>query len=370
MLLRQPKRIKGLDFSTETVLEASVAGRFLMLTVFTPSPCNLRCPYCFVSTWTDPTNSRYLDLKVYGELCLEASMLGAESVWWVGQGEPFLLRWWKELVEVSQKWGLWTGIFTNGTQIDDKTAEFVLDRRISLYMKLNSLTPDVQGWLINSDGKAYLDKVVPRIEWFVERGMTEDGRLSVETVITRLNYGEIPMLYRWCRDREIIPFVEMMEHACQGAVELDVTPEEHVALFKELQRIDREEYGFEWDTVPPWAAYRCRNIYLGLAVDAWGNVTPCSGMRYRLGNIREKPLAEIWNSDQARMFRDPARMEPQPWDGKNLGRYGCKSHAYHVTGDPFATDPRCEWFKESNQRGMAVNGGNVFQVGRSLAEAS
>ncbi|GAG09267.1 unnamed protein product, partial [marine sediment metagenome] len=111
------------------------------------------------------------------------------------------------------------------------------------------------------------------------------------------------------------------------------------------QRIDREEYGYEWDIVPPWAAYRCRNVYMGLAVDAWGNVTPCSGMRYSLGNIREASLEDIWNSEEAKRLRTPALQEPQPWDGRSLGCYGCKSHAYHVTGDPFAVDPRCDWFK-------------------------
>ena len=136
----------------------------------------------------------------------------------------------------------------------------------------------------------------------------------------------------------------MMEHACDGAKDLDVTPREHVKLFKELQRIDEEEYGYEWDLVPPWAAYRCRNIYLGLAVDARGNVTPCSGMRYSLGNIHKKSLKEIWNSKEAKEIRDPSRIEPQPWDGHSLGCYGCKSHAYHITGDPYAVDPRCQWF--------------------------
>jgi len=222
-------------------------------------------------------------------------------------------------------------------------------------MKLNSFDPNTQGTLVGGDGRMFLRRVIPRIEWFVAEGVCTTRRLAVETVVTKLNYHEIPTIFRWCREREIVPFVEMMEHACQGAVELDVSPQEHVELFRLLQHIDRDEYGYEWDLLPPWAAYRCRNIYLGLSVDAQGNVTPCSGMRYVLGNVREQSLADIWASEEARAIRDPSRSEPQPWDGVTLGRYGCKSHAYHLTGDPFSTDPRCEWFAEREGKSQGAS---------------
>ena len=324
-----------------------------LLTLFTASGCNLKCPYCFTGGWakTD-TNLKNTD---YFALLEQSKVLGASAVWWVGQGEPFLVPFWRDLIIASEKQNLWIGIFTNGTRLDDNAAQFVLEHDVSLYMKVNSFDPEIQGRLIGHDGQEFLETILPRIEWFVSKGMATKHRLAVESVITKLNYDEIPTLFRWCRDRKIIPFIEMMEHACDGAKELDVSPEKHIKLFRELQRIDREEYGYVWDIVPPWAAYRCRNIYLGLAVDAWGNVTPCSGMRYRLGNIKDKSLKQIWESKEARQFRNPARHEPQPWDGKSLGRYGCKSHAYHITGDPFAIDPRCAWFNSCcKEEAMAV----------------
>lgn len=366
MLAKPFPQVHGLDFHNEDVLEALSMQRMLMLTIFTGPTCNLQCPYCFAAGWHDFRPQ--MKLSDYVHLLSEAKDLGASSVWWVGQGEPFLVWFWRDLILACQKNSLYIGIFTNGTKLDDESAQFLLDHSVALYMKLNSFNSEIQGNLIGGNGQTFLNRVVPRIEWFVKTGMAKSRRLAVESVVTRMNYDEIPGLFRWCRDREIIPFVEMLEHAGQGPIKLDVTPEEHVALFKELQRIDRKQYGYEWELIPPWAAYRCRNLYLGLAVDSWGNVTPCSGMRYRLGNIREKSLAEIWNSDQAKMFRDPSRMEPYPWDGKSLGRYGCKSHAYHVTGDPFAIDPRCEWFRESDKRSLADNSGNLVQAGGSQGE--
>lgn len=337
-----PPAVKGFDHTERGARDAVSARRFVLLTLFTGPECNLNCPYCFTGHWD--TGNKSITLADYSELVEASCALGAKAVWWVGQGEPFLVPFWRDLVLAGEALGLWCGIFTNGTRLDDKAARFVLEHDVSIYMKVNSFDHDIQGKLVGGDGKRFLDTVLPRIEWFVEQGMASQRRLAVESVITKLNYDEMPTLFRWCRDRGIIPFIEMMEHACEGAEELDVSREEHVSLFRALQRIDREEYGYEWDLVPPWVAYRCRNIYLGLAIDAWGNVTPCSGVRYCLGNIREKSLKEIWGSEDARRFRDPSRQEPQPWDGTTLGCYGCKSHAYHVTGDPFAIDPRCAWF--------------------------
>ncbi len=338
----EPRRIRGLDSDRADVALAIRENRLALLTIFSGPGCNLHCPYCFTGEWSQKRGE--LTLCEYRDLFTSAAAIGGRAVWWVGQGEPFLVQFWDELIKASNASGLWIGIFTNGTLLNEESSEFLASQDVSLYIKLNSFNPGIQGQLVGSDGAAFLDQVVPRIEWFVSRGMAETRRLAVESVITKLNYDEIPALFRWCRDRDIVPFIEMMEHACDGARELDVTPQQHVELFRDLQRIDREEYGYEWDIVPPWAAYRCRNIYLGVAVDAWGNVTPCSGMRYNLGNIREKSLKEIWESDEARKIRDPARQEPQPWGGKTLGCYGCKSHAYHLTGNPYALDPRCSWF--------------------------
>lgn len=345
-----PPRVRGLDH----YLPVDDGCRFdamRMLTIFTGAGCNLRCPYCFTGQWQKGEGE--VSYSNYAALMEDARELGSQSIWWVGQGEPFLVPYWKDLIRAAQRLGLWIGIFTNGTRLDGQASEFVTGHGVSLYVKLNSFRPDTQGRLIGGDGKAFLDHIIPRIEWFADRGMAAQRRLAVESVITKLNYEEIPSLFRWCRDRRIIPFIEMMEHACKGAIELDVSPEQHVALFRELQRIDREEYGYEWEIVPPWAAYRCRNLYLGLAADAWGNVTPCSGMRYSLGNIRDRALEDIWNSEDAKRLRNPAVQEPQPWDGQSLGCYGCKSHAYHVTGDSSAIDPRCDWFK-STELGTGV----------------
>jgi radical SAM protein with 4Fe4S-binding SPASM domain len=339
--------IRGLDFREDVIRDALGLGRMLMLTTFSEPSCNLKCPYCFTASWTREQREEPISESEFNALLAQARGLGVGSLWWVGQGEPLLHPAWRERLLSAQMQGIWCGVFTNGTSLDRPAAEFVLDHDVSLYMKLNSFSAVTQGLLIGGDGAAFLGKVLPRIEWFVQQGMAKSRRLAVESVITKLNYDELPRLFRWCRDREIIPFFEMMEHACEGARSCDVSESQHVELFQELQRIDREEYGYVWDALPPWASHNCRNLYLGLAVDAWGEVTPCSGMRYRLGNIREQGLKEIWESEEARKMRNPSRHEPRPWDGLSLGRYGCKSHALHVTGDPCAVDPRCEWFASS-----------------------
>ena len=188
--------MKGLDFTQPDVTEGLRSNRVLLLSIFTSSACNLRCPYCFTAGWSKKRGA--LSIDDYKQLLADGQELGAKSLWWVGQGEPLLVSYWRDLINASENLKLWTGIFTNGTLLDDDASQFCLEHNVSLYMKINSFSAEVQGKLIGSDGKEFLDTVLPRIEWFVEKGVANQRRLAIESVITKLNYYEIPSLFRWC----------------------------------------------------------------------------------------------------------------------------------------------------------------------------
>jgi len=339
-MLKPPPLLKGYDFSEEEVREALSEDRLLLLIIFTTKRCNLKCPYCFTSSWFED-KSKLLSLEEYKDIILQAKELGARSIWWVGVGEPFLYEHWRELIDFSSEHGIWVVIYTNGTLITKEVAEFINQRKVSLFVKMNSFKPEIQDALAGRKG-AY-EMIQAGIRNLLEIGFNKDNRLGIETVITKLNYDEIPAIFRWARRHGIIPFIEMMEHANEKAKELDVTLEEHRSLFYKLLEIDQREFGYTWVPTPPWVAYRCRNFYISIAVDNEGYVQPCSGLHLRLGNIREKPLRYWWNHESFRKFRDPSVMEPEGCS--SLGNYGCKSHAFHVTGDPFGEDPRVRFFR-------------------------
>lgn len=326
-------KVKGYDFKEEEVAKALKDNKLLLLNIFTSNKCNLKCPYCFTK---DHNKSQKLTLEEYKRIILDARELGAESVWWVGSGEPFLYDQWRELVNYTTELGLWLGIFTNGTIINRNDIKYLKSKNVSLYVKMNSFKRDIQNKLVGGIEKTY-EKIQKTLGNLLDANFQEQNRLAIETVITKFNYKEIPKIFKWARDNDIIPFIEMMEHANDAAKKLDIPLENHKELFERLLETDKEGYDNFWVAQPPWVAYRCINIYISLAIDGEGNITPCSGLTYKIGNIKDNDLKFWWNHPKAKFFRNPEIMEPAK--GK-IGYYGCKSHTYHITGKLNVPDPR------------------------------
>lgn len=330
--------IKGFDFSYNLIKKALDNNTLLLLNIYTSKNCNLECPYCFTSSWSEEC---LIGLDDYYKIISEAKKLGAESVWWVGTGEPFIYKYHKELIEFITKQDLWLGIFTNGTLLTEELVSFLSTQNVTIYLKLNSFRKNIQNKLVgNIDA---FEKMQKALELLLKYGLNKDNRLVVESVITKLNYQELPFIYKWARENNIHPLFEMMEYANDEAKALDISIAEHVKLFKVFQTID-EQYNIKWEASPPWTGRKCRNLYFSLAVDSSGNVQPCSGLRKVIGNIRDNPLSYWWNHPDFKKFRDPAFLEPDYNSSKSLGNYGCKSHAFHLTGDIKAIDPRIKYF--------------------------
>jgi MoaA/NifB/PqqE/SkfB family radical SAM enzyme len=329
-----PPLPKGLDFTDGEIVQAVKEDRMLMLVIHTPRRCYLKCPYCFTKGWK--MKGDYLYLEEYKDVIAQAKELGAKSVWWVGAGEPFLYKHWHGLIKYVTAQDMWIGIFTNGTHISNEIAQVVNKYNVTLYVKMNSFEASVQKKLVGNIEGAY-ERIQDSIRNLLDVGFNRENHFAIETVVTKLNYEEIPEIFRWARKHRIIPFIEMMEHSNKEAETLDVSLEEHKKLFYQLLKTDRQKCGYSWKPYPPWVWMKCRNLYFSLAIDPQGYVQPCSGMHLRIGNIRKASLKSWWEHPQLRQFRTLK-------DGV-LENYGCRSHAYHIIDNPLAIDPRISVFK-------------------------
>ena len=80
-----------------------------------------------------------------------------------------------------------------------------------------------------------------------------------------------------------------------------------------------------------------------VTVDQWGNVMPCVQWRRVVGNVRQKPIAEIWSlSDGLEKIRaitvEAKRVVPQ-LDGSPGVTIFCPGIAELLSGDPLAAYP-------------------------------
>lgn len=348
--LEEPPIITGLDFSTEEIdrRRRQSPPKLLTLDIELSLRCNLRCKYCYSNAGTPLKNE--LSLSEFCSTINQASDLGAKIIVIVGGGEPFCYPHLKELLEYIENIGLKSLIFTNLTLIDKKWASFLWDRQIGVVGKLNSFQPQVHDFLTGTVGS--FKKAFKSLEHLKAQGYSnqdlERPLLALETVILQPNYSEIPKMWRYCRNNNIIPYFEMITE--QGRMkqnkQLLVDPHKVMELFQRLLVIDETEFGYTWIPHAPIVSYNCTRHYFASYLKATGELTPCPGVDIPLGNVRTTPLKDILNCQEIRILRNIEKyIQGQCHNCKHSNRelscYGCRGQAWQTKNDITAQDPDC-----------------------------
>jgi radical SAM protein with 4Fe4S-binding SPASM domain len=321
--------------------------------------CNLQCSYCYARA-SPQTTSGLTDDEVRSVID-EAVDCGAGLISIVGGGEPLLraslLETGASCIDFANERGCYCHLYTNGTLLDRRAARWLRERDVAVVGKLNSLRDDLQDALSGVAGS--FSAMRRGIDALLEEGFaaTDPPRLSLETIICRQNFSEMPDLWRWMRTRHIVPEVEIPTlhgRALDNRRDLYFSdaeaPQKYREVFEELLAIDRREFGFDWDPHPPFPAQSCRLFYNNCYVNDRGGVQPCAGVEreygvLRVGSRRDegRPLAEIVEAPEFRKLREVHAHLKDPCRGCELlpTCYGCRGAAYNATGDIFAGDPVC-----------------------------
>jgi len=341
--MTDPARRFRMEFTREEIDAAKRDGRLLSLEVELSRACNLRCIYCYADA-----GERLADELCLDEICDAADQaiaLGARRIIVIGGGEPLLYPHLMDVLRHLRRRGVGIDLFTNGTCLDRETAEALLDLRVAPVVKLNSLREAVQDRLAGVPGT--LRAIRRGLDHLLTVGYPHpDCPLGVETVICRHNLDELPALWCWARDQNLIPYFEALtvQGRARANPDLAVSPAELQALFAELSRLDRERYDSVWEPHPPIAGLACNRHEYSCIVTSRGDVSPCPGIDVVVGNVRENPLAEILReSPLVATLRDIRRhLHGACGACELLDRcYGCRGSAYQLTGDFTAADPLC-----------------------------
>ena len=340
----------GMEFSSEEIAKAKQDKGLLSLELELSRVCDLRCVYCYADSGVALANE--LTLEEIVNVIDQAVALGVKKIIVLGGGEPLIYRHLFEVLEYIRVKDLICDLFTNGQTLDGDTATRLFELQVGVVLKMNSRNPEVQDFLGGRTGTfAAIDKGFEALK--IAGYPSQECSLGIETIICRQNYEELPDLWRWARLEGIAPYVEAM--TMQGRAsehkELEVSPAEIKTLFEELARIDRDEFLCDWQPHPPLAASHCARHEYSCTVTSIGDVQPCPGVNVAVGNIRENNLANVLR--QSPVINDlrniRVQIKGQCRECENLDHcYGCRGHAYHVTGDYLAEDPLC-WLNDPDQ---------------------
>ena len=335
-------RIYGSEFSAQEIADAVRDGRLLSMEIEFNQSCNFRCIYCYASD--NPERRDELPQDKFMDVIQQARELGAKKIIVLG-GEPMLYPPIMEMVRHIRALDMELELFTNGANISKSAAAELYANGVRVVLKMNSFDETVQDTLAGRKGSfLQIQEALKNLK--LAGYPSRENPLGVSSIICRQNLGELPRLWEWLRDQNILPYFEMMTPQ-GGAREddtLDLDSEAIEDFFNVISRIDREKYGIHWDPKPPLVGGECLRHQFSCAVNSEGYVQSCVGITIPIGNVRQQSLKEILrDSEVVQDLKNYKETIKGPCgECESLEScYGCRGTAYQLTGDYLASDPLC-----------------------------
>ena len=300
--LKNPPLFEGYLYDYKEAIKARDSNKLLCARLETSLACNVRCEYCFRDSGKPAENEMsYEDLK---EIVNQTKELGGKSIVIIGGGEPTIYPHFKELVEHIHSLKMVPVVITNNQKTTEELANFLFKNNASVMIKLDSLREEVMDKLTGVKGSC--KKTKEGLENLLNAGYKDikKVKLSGSFVTNRLNIDEVETLWRFCRDRNMFPNMEIMTPNGRARNHLDWIPnrKEIMDLRLRLLDIDQKEYGYTWVPYMPLTGAGCRQLEYSLCVTVEGYARPCAAVLTT--NLNVRPSSKNGMS-LAQVLKDP-----------------------------------------------------------------
>ena len=308
-----------------------------------PGYCPLACTYCYAKGGKPERPEDLQTWDNYVSILEKAKERGVEDIGIPGAGEPLYNRTLPEhvdpdtpgftlrdltfrVLEKCKELGMYVTLFTTGQFITEEIANRLYDLPVEVMIKGNSLDCQVQDAFVSNPTErrnicGYGQKRNEALEILMERGFNDEqkclekyDRKSRMAIVTSImsssgegptNYEEMVDLLRYARENNIIFDVDSVLKRGRGA-DCDLCEEDQrlKAKLQELQAIDSEEYGNEWQLSQSYIGTVCDRFSYHMYINQYGDIRPCIGaMDVDLGNAKETTLEEAWSTPEMRIIR-------------------------------------------------------------------
>ncbi len=293
-----------------------------------------------------------LDLKENGMKLL--TMTGGEPL----TRRDFVL----ELGRFLNSHGIRYRVFTNGLLMNEELASKLKERGIS------EVQISIDGLEKTHDAFRGMDGAFQRAIEAIKAAENEGIKTAVRLTITEQNHEEVPEVVDFVSELGVDAFrVRPFVSVGRGSEHEKYIPSPQ-AMRQAFAHIKKKmkELPFPFQLITPSFHFLdkdtpdnvadktfvgsrcvCGKQLCAITPDGW--VKPCGYFSIKLGNLREKKFAEIWNDNE---FLDKMRSIDQLSDMCMNCKYlvycggGCRASAYENTGDLCATDPLCPLVRE------------------------
>ncbi len=329
--------------------------------------CNSSCVHCVSANKAAFPDE--VDTKTALGIVDQVRDFGA-SYFGITGGQPMLRKDLFEVLDYATSQGLNTSIITDGRMLDDKAIKRIIKNKTKISVSIDGAKKTNDA--IRGEG-AYA-AAVAAIERFAKADL-----LNV-LVYTFANKGEVTnaneedMVHvlelakkwgaRWVVFHGFIPYSNDKE-----SLKADLSPKQYEWVCNKLfdltakydgnpginvyipfyARVAKQRGMPDFDEW--WDHFFLGRCFFGkfMSIAENGDVIPCSyNDAYRVGNLKNKPLEEVWEDMQSSDFFNKVK-DKRNLKGKcGVCEYvdvcgGCRSAALFYTGDILGSDPRCAY---------------------------
>jgi PqqA peptide cyclase len=314
--------------------------------------CPLQCPYCSNPLDLERGNNE-MSTEEWRRAILEAAALGCMQIHFSG-GEPTIRRDLEDLVAEATAASLYTNLITSGVLCDrnrlERLAAAGLEHvQLSFQDTTSEIGDRIGGYAGGHEKKRAFAQAV------IDVGLP----LTANYVVHRQNLHHLDAMIDMAAEigarRVEIANVQYYGWALKNRAAL-MPSRQMLNMMVECIEAARARLDGVLTidfVVPDYYAQRPKSCMGGwgqrfINISPSGRVLPCHAAEsitsLTFDNVRQRPLAEIWQSSEAfRAFRGTDWM-PEPCrscDRKEIDWGGCRCQAFALTGDAARADPAC-----------------------------
>jgi radical SAM protein with 4Fe4S-binding SPASM domain len=278
-------------------------------------------------------------------------------------GEPLMRDDLFDLLELFADGGLKTYLITNGTKLDNQIIEKLTNLGVKLMISIDGATKNTYEGIRKG---ANFEYVIRQAKSCGEHKILK----AILTTMMRPNFRELPKLIEEAKDdgADQIIFIGLKPVRNASYKDLLLRPQEYLEAFRLIVDSKRgieiyvdepffipvvKELGLSWDGGGSESGVTCMEgqdfgCIFGhyIFIEPNGEVKPCTFSPMSYGNIKDRPLIEIWedmrDSEFLRKIWDPSSRKGKCKTCKYLEECrGCRSRTFALTGDWFEADPAC-----------------------------
>lgn len=265
--------------------------------------CNHDCIGCYAKGAGGRSNNEFLKLEEAKDYVDQVFDLGGKAINLTGGGDPMMNRATPEIISYIKSKGMDVGLITNGSLFTEKNSKVVLENCTWVRISLDSGSPKVFSQIRRRPEKEFwliIDKI----------GKLADLKRKIESSCT-IGVG-------FLTSKETIPdmveFTKLMKSIFVDYVEFrpfhgDYTIPHNIEDCKSLQSKDfKVHYNvFKYNKDYKKKYCKCHGQNFSGIINVH-KVYVCCHMRgvdkYELGDLRDKSLEKIWNSEERREIVD------------------------------------------------------------------